>query len=70
MESRYGQKELARAHYEVQRLRKLWKPLQGLMKGTIFPELYRRVYYREEHRSWEGYNPYERWGERKNYDGQ
>jgi len=49
LENRWGQKDLARAYYEIQCLHRLWKPLQGLMKGTIFPELYRRVDYRKEH---------------------
>lgn len=33
--------ELARAYVPPQRYSQVWSPAEGLMKGTIFPELYR-----------------------------
>lgn len=33
--------ELARAYIKIQQYRNRFKPLTGLFKGTIFPELYR-----------------------------
>ncbi|MBC7083305.1 MAG: spore coat associated protein CotJA [Bacillota bacterium] len=33
--------ELARAYVPPQRYSQVWGPAEGLMKGTIFPELYR-----------------------------
>jgi hypothetical protein len=35
----YG--DLARAHFEIQKYYDRWDPLEGLFRGTIFPELYR-----------------------------
>jgi hypothetical protein len=33
--------ELARAYIVPQMYSRIWSPAEGLMKGTIFPELYR-----------------------------
>ncbi len=40
-------KELARAYIKIQYYHKRWDPIKGLIKGTIFPELYRPYYPRE-----------------------
>ncbi|NLV92719.1 MAG: spore coat associated protein CotJA [Firmicutes bacterium] len=39
--------KLAQAYVPIQRLDRLWPPEVGLMRGTIFPELY-RPYRRKE----------------------
>ncbi|MGE5396612.1 MAG: spore coat associated protein CotJA [Chitinophagales bacterium] len=33
--------ELARVYIKIQQYNKKWSPMEGLQKGTIFPELYR-----------------------------
>jgi hypothetical protein len=33
--------ELARAYFKIQQFNRVFKPMEGLQKGTIFPELYR-----------------------------
>lgn len=39
--------DLARAHFEIQKYEDRWDPLEGLLRGTIFPELYRPYYVNE-----------------------
>lgn len=40
--------ELATAYVPYQVMSKIYEPMKGLMKGTIFPELY-RPYVKEKH---------------------
>ena len=47
MDKRKDNKELARAHIEIQHFHKRWDPMEGLLKGTVFPELYRPYYPRQ-----------------------
>ncbi|WP_258359078.1 spore coat associated protein CotJA [Moorella sulfitireducens (nom. illeg.)] len=37
----FGGYELARAYVPWQRYTNRWDPMEGLVQGTIFPELYR-----------------------------
>jgi hypothetical protein len=41
VENRREDMELARAYIKIQRYNQRWQPMEGLMRGTIFPELYR-----------------------------
>jgi hypothetical protein len=48
LDYRNDNKELARAYIKIQHYHERWEPLKGLMKGTIFPELYRPYYPKEK----------------------
>jgi hypothetical protein len=43
--------ELARAFINIQRYHHRWEPMEGLFRGTIFPELYRPYRPRDDYRS-------------------
>lgn len=44
MDNHRDNRELARAYIRIQYYHKRWDPIKGLIKGTIFPELYRPYY--------------------------
>jgi hypothetical protein len=56
LDNRNEYKELARIYIKIQHYQDRWEPLKGLFKGTIFPELYRPYYPKEEHKQPKGGN--------------
>ena len=48
MEKHSENKDLARANIKIQNFQERFSPEEGLLKGTVFPELYRPYYAGED----------------------